>query len=234
MTAALFRGAVRRILRPLVRAMIGRGLTYPQLIEVLKELYIDEAARSFNIDGKRMTVSRISVLTGLQRKDVKAHTAAGEKADVPKSLGPIPRVVALWRTDPRFLGPDGEPRQLARSAEGRALLRSAGAGGRPGCAPPHHPRRNGPSRHRRARPGGRPRAPAGGQPAPQQGRRDADHLLRVQPWRPCGGGGGETSSRHRSRAGSSSGRCITTSSPRRRWMPWRRSPGSGRWRCCAS
>lgn len=116
-TDTFFAGAARRILRPLVRAMIGRGLTYPRLTEILKELYIDEAARSFGIEGKRMTDSRISVLTGLQRKDIKAHRTAEDAVEVPKSLGPVPRVVARWRTDPQFLGADGEPMPLPRSAE---------------------------------------------------------------------------------------------------------------------
>ncbi|MEM9147241.1 MAG: DUF6502 family protein [Pseudomonadota bacterium] len=118
MSTPLFRGAMKRILRPLVRAMIGRGLTYPQLADVMKELFIDEAVRSFGLADKRMTDSRISVLTGLQRRDVKAHrTASEDEEPVPRSLGPIPRVVALWRSDPRFSDATGEPIALPRSAE---------------------------------------------------------------------------------------------------------------------
>jgi len=120
-TAQLFRGAVKRILRPLVRAMIGRGLTFPQLSDMLKELYIDEATRSFGLTGRRMTDSRISVLTGLQRRDVKAHRiASGEEETVPRSMGPIPRVVTLWRSDPRFCDETGEPKELERAGDSGA------------------------------------------------------------------------------------------------------------------
>lgn len=118
MTEPLFRSAVRRILRPLVRAMIGRGLTYPQLSTILKELYVDEAVRSFGLASRRVTDSRVSVLTGLQRRDIKAHRgSAPEEQPVPRSIGPIPRVVALWRSDPRYCDADGEPAALPRSAE---------------------------------------------------------------------------------------------------------------------
>lgn len=116
-TEQIFRAAVRRILRPLVRAMIGRGLTFPQLSTLLKELYVEEAVRSFGLSGKRVTDSRVSVLTGLQRRDIKAHRTAAEEEEIPRSMGPIPRVVALWRSDPRYCDSGGEPLPLPRTAE---------------------------------------------------------------------------------------------------------------------
>lgn len=115
--AAAFSEAMRRILRPLVRAMIARGLLYPQLTDMLKELYIQEAAAHFGIGGKRMTDSRISLLTGLQRRDIRAHRDAPPGDGVPKSAGPVPRVIALWRADPRFWAANGKPGPLPRAGE---------------------------------------------------------------------------------------------------------------------
>ncbi len=115
MTSERVRQAMRRILRPLVRAMIARGLTYPQLTEMLKELYIAEAVRHFGIEGKRMTDSRVSLLTGLQRRDIRAHRDAPAD-DWPKSMGPIPRVIALWTSDARF-AEDAGPKALPRAGE---------------------------------------------------------------------------------------------------------------------
>nr|WP_108257798.1 DUF6502 family protein [Mangrovicoccus ximenensis] len=92
MTDETFRAAVDRILRPLVRAMIGRGLAYPQLAELLKPLFIEQALRHFGLPGRRMTDSRISVLTGLQRRDIRSLREASEAPRAAeRGHGPIPR-----------------------------------------------------------------------------------------------------------------------------------------------
>ncbi|MGF1502186.1 MAG: DUF6502 family protein [Paracoccaceae bacterium] len=110
-----FHRAIRRILRPVVRAMIARGLTYPQLVPMLKELFIDEAEAHFRIDGRRLTDSRISVLTGLQRRDIRQHRSETPRTDPAEGQGPLPRVVARWQSDPIFR--DGErPAALPRLA----------------------------------------------------------------------------------------------------------------------
>ena len=97
-----FRAAIRRVLRPLVRVMIARGLGFPELAEMLKVLFIQEAESRFGIAGKRMTDSRISLLTGLQRRDIRTHRDSDAEREEPKTLGPIPRVMALWQSDRRF------------------------------------------------------------------------------------------------------------------------------------
>ncbi|MEM9249317.1 MAG: DUF6502 family protein [Pseudomonadota bacterium] len=116
MPKSTFKGAVRRILRPLVRAMIGRGLTFPELSQLLKELYVEEAQRSFRLERTRVTDSRISLLTGLQRRDVKAIRAAStQPEESARAPGPVSRVLALWSGDPAFLDTNGVPRTLPRN-----------------------------------------------------------------------------------------------------------------------
>ena len=114
-----FRDALIRILRPLVRAMIARGLTYPELAETLKQLYVDACARHFHLGGKRLTDSRISLLTGLQRKDIRALRARleGVEEDVePPGAGPLPRVLACWNGAQPYVDATGAPRSLPRVA----------------------------------------------------------------------------------------------------------------------
>jgi hypothetical protein len=122
-----FRDALTRILRPLVRAMIARGLAYPELAERLKGLYVDACARHFRLGGKRLTDSRISLLTGLQRKDIRAVRArlegAGDGAE-PAGAGPLPRVLARWIGGPPYADAAGAPRSLPRAAADRASFDS--------------------------------------------------------------------------------------------------------------
>ncbi|WP_138469748.1 DUF6502 family protein [Poseidonocella sp. HB161398] len=123
MTEQSFRAAIERILRPLVRAMIGRGMSYPQLADLLKPIFIEQALRHFGLEGRRMTDSRVSVLTGLQRRDIRNLREQSEApAGSERGHGPIPRLVALWQGDARFRDPHGAPRALPRaSAEGASF-----------------------------------------------------------------------------------------------------------------
>lgn len=125
-----FRDALTRVLRPLVRAMIARRLPYPELAEKLKELYVDSCARHFRLGGKRLTDSRISLLTGLQRKDIRAVRArleGGGSGAEPPGAGPLPRLLARWIAGPPYADETGAPRGLPRAASGGPSFESLAA-----------------------------------------------------------------------------------------------------------
>lgn len=63
--------ALRRIFRPLARLAIAKGLSFQMVQMLLKQAFVESAERDFKLDGKRLTDSRISMLTGLQRRDIK-------------------------------------------------------------------------------------------------------------------------------------------------------------------
>ena len=62
--------ALRKVLRPLVHLMLSRGITYPYLSDMLKGLFVEVADRDFRLDDKPPTDSRISLISGVHRKDV--------------------------------------------------------------------------------------------------------------------------------------------------------------------
>lgn len=110
-----FHAALSRILTPLVRSMIARGMTFPDLSDLLKPIFVRSAETDFGLEGKRMTDSRISLLTGLQRRDVRAHRDQTAKSH--EGAGPLPRIIARWQSDETWS--DGDtPRVLARAGEG--------------------------------------------------------------------------------------------------------------------
>lgn len=117
--------AVRRILRPLVRLLLSQGLTYQWLSDVLKEIYVDVANADFNLGEKRQTDSRVSLLTGVHRKDVRRlretpmRREVGAEAPPAVSLGA--QLVARWASDPRYLDEEDRPRPLARLASQGSL-----------------------------------------------------------------------------------------------------------------
>jgi len=111
--------AVRVLCRPLIRLLIAKGITYPQLREQLKALYVEVAEEDFMIKGKAPTDSRIYILTGVHRKDIKRlRQASGQQekpADQVATLGGA--VVARWLGLPEYQDEKGEPRSLPRNGD---------------------------------------------------------------------------------------------------------------------
>ncbi len=107
--------ACRRILRPLIKVMITHGVTLPAVIALLKQVYVEVALDSFHLDGKAMTDSRISMLTGVHRKDVRTLREHGVPATAPPPMSVGATVIGRWLGDPRFIEADGHPRRLPRA-----------------------------------------------------------------------------------------------------------------------
>lgn len=108
--------ALRRVLRPLVRLMLARGVTLPYLTELLKALLVEVADKEFRIGAKPPTDSRVSLVTGVHRKDVsRLRQALDSSAEiVPQVVSLGAQLVAVWLGSPRYLDEEGRPRPLPR------------------------------------------------------------------------------------------------------------------------
>jgi hypothetical protein len=106
-----------RLLRPLVRLTLAKGFTYPMMIETLKSVYVRVAKEEFTLDGKRQTDSRINLLTGVHRKDVRrlAHETSGPDS-IPANVSLGSQLIALWLSKPEYLDERGHPLPLLRTA----------------------------------------------------------------------------------------------------------------------
>ncbi|MGH1592084.1 DUF6502 family protein [Methylobacterium phyllosphaerae] len=110
-----------RLLRPLVRLLVARGITFPGLTDLLRELYVNVAEYDFALAGKEQTDSRVSLLTGIHRKEVRRLRGAGAPVSaVPAVVSRTSRIIARWIADPAFTDPQGQPLKLPRTAEGSA------------------------------------------------------------------------------------------------------------------
>ncbi|WP_293868630.1 DUF6502 family protein [uncultured Alsobacter sp.] len=108
---------LRRLLRPLVRLCIRSGMTFPALAQLLRELFVNVAEHEFALDGKEQTDSRVSLLTGIHRKDVSRLRGAGAPVrETPASLSRTSAIVARWLSAPQFNDVNGEPLPLPRTA----------------------------------------------------------------------------------------------------------------------
>jgi hypothetical protein len=106
--------AVRRILRPLVRILLRHGVPYPVFSDLARWIYVDVAAQEFGIARRKQTNSRISVLTGLSRKEVlrlRRLQVGGDQASVER-FHRAARIVSAWAREPDFQDEAGQPRAL--------------------------------------------------------------------------------------------------------------------------
>lgn len=113
---ALAAQALSQLLRPLARLMIDHGVQLPAMLELLKSALVDEAQEAYALDHKGSSDTRIALLTGVHRKDVRRLREAPHLAQEPSNMLPLAAsVVARWISDPRFLNTDQSPRLLART-----------------------------------------------------------------------------------------------------------------------
>jgi hypothetical protein len=90
--------AVMRLLRPLVRILLNHGVPFDTFQEIARWVYVEVADKDFEIPGRKQTDSRISVITGLTRKDV-ARIRNVEKPEdraAALSYNRAARVVSAW------------------------------------------------------------------------------------------------------------------------------------------
>ena len=105
--------AIKKILRPLVKLMLSYQITYPYLIGILKSIYVDVAENEFQVDDKRPSDSRINLLTGVHRKDVKRLRAEGsQKFEIPENISIGAQLVGEWLGSKEFIDSKGKPRTL--------------------------------------------------------------------------------------------------------------------------
>jgi hypothetical protein len=116
-TQAALVKAVIMLCSPLIRLLIEKGITFPQFRELMKELYVQVADEKFSLDDKKPSDSRIFVLTGVHRKDIKRirQKTVQEGEQVVSSASLSGEIVARWSSMPEFIDDKGKPRQLLRT-----------------------------------------------------------------------------------------------------------------------
>lgn len=108
--AAHFARALERILRPVVRLVVGRiGAGY--LVHEIRKLYVQEARAWLvrNEPGTRVTRSRLAMLTGLDTRTIASIEGESEHHVEASDLCAEAVVIERWSTLPDFLDDDGSP-----------------------------------------------------------------------------------------------------------------------------
>jgi hypothetical protein len=106
--------ALLLVLRPLARAMLRAGIGYREFAEVSKTAFVDVAGKDYGLRGRLTNISRVAVMTGLTRKEVRRIR---DKAQVGDEIGfvkltPMSQVMHRWYTEDEFTSDNGVPRVL--------------------------------------------------------------------------------------------------------------------------
>ena len=117
--------ATLRILRPLVRVLLRNGISYGTFADLAKWVYVDVATQDFGIPGRKQTVSRVSVITGLSRKEVSRVQELARPDDIAEEerYNRAARVIGGWLLDAAYQTEDAQTRDLAFE-EGEASFSS--------------------------------------------------------------------------------------------------------------
>lgn len=100
---------LERILVALARILIRHNVGYPTFSEIAKKAFVEVATNEYGLRARPASKSRVSLLTGINRRDV---ARVQESSSLPQGnvvYNPVFRLVSVWIRDDRYRGGDGEP-----------------------------------------------------------------------------------------------------------------------------
>ncbi len=106
------------VMRPIVRILLRYGIGYHEFAEVTKTAFVDVASSDFGLRGRPTNISRVAVMTGLTRKEVRRvrdKISAGDSSISVKTT-PFAQVLHHWHAQPEFTDTSGSPKALPFSA----------------------------------------------------------------------------------------------------------------------
>ena len=113
----LLHNCLRELLRPVVGFCVRHSLSIQEFTELSKAAFVDAGAKELERRGEVVNVSKVSVLTGLRRRETDRLFKEDPSVEVDQASIHT-RVINRWRQDQRFLTSSGRPRVLSYLGEG--------------------------------------------------------------------------------------------------------------------
>lgn len=106
--------ACRDFMRPIARFLMKNGIGFSEFSEVCKLAFVEVASDDHGIRGRKTNMSRVAVMTGLSRKEVRKVRDLLEDGEA-QAISRLRRpelVLSIWHSDPDFLDKKGQPKRL--------------------------------------------------------------------------------------------------------------------------
>jgi hypothetical protein len=111
---------LRSVLRPLARILFRAGVRFDEFVELLRGIYVEITIRDAIESGQNISTGRISILSGVSKRDVERLVSSDDWLRIPKptDAAALAAVLHRWHTDSAFLGPYGVPLELPLTGQG--------------------------------------------------------------------------------------------------------------------
>lgn len=110
-------GCLRLMLKPLVGFCFRHALRLQDIIDCMKAVFVEHVKRELEEQGEKVNVSRISIVSGVHRRDVSALLDQSGTASLSESRDLVAKVMGLWQTDEKSITKSKEPRVLTFGEE---------------------------------------------------------------------------------------------------------------------
>ena len=111
------RNACAALLRPIASVVMRSGMTWKEFADLSKTVFVSVATDEFGIRNRPTNVSRVSILTGISRKEVKRQRGLLDRA-IPSASSKTTdatRLLSGWHQDTVYADADGRPLPLAKN-----------------------------------------------------------------------------------------------------------------------
>lgn len=110
------------ILRPLVRILHQRGVSFGEFSQIARQVYVETAEAALLQAGEKATTSRIAITTGLTRKDVAQLRQSEADSDLTATkYNRSVRVISGWLSDVEFQDAQGDPAVLSLQGQEKSF-----------------------------------------------------------------------------------------------------------------
>jgi hypothetical protein len=113
--------AAMSMLVPLARWLVRNGVHYASFAPALKSVFVEAARRELQATGAKLTDSSLSVLSGVQRRDIRAFGQNTTTDAEPKTPSVASQVFTRWVTDPAWRDGTNQPMALPKTGAPRSF-----------------------------------------------------------------------------------------------------------------
>jgi hypothetical protein len=119
----VFLDAIEESLRPLMRLVFKYGVSYQDLIDAVRGLYVAALRERLIDQGRNGSVARLGLVSGVSRGEItklfeSRDLRAQQRELATKRIDELSQLLSHWHDDSRFSTPYGAPLDLSFTAEG--------------------------------------------------------------------------------------------------------------------
>lgn len=104
-------GAIGALIRALVRLCLKKGIRSAQIEEAIRRALVKEAEQEVRRANSELSVSKLSIMTGLHRSEVARLMASKDVGTQDHDL--LTRIIGMWSTSKLYRDSDGGVRELS-------------------------------------------------------------------------------------------------------------------------